>query len=584
MTAPKNNPSPRAKGYAAAVLAQAPRLLGMLDREPHSPSYGSFDREHWAWKFRDFPLGMQQSAVYPAALLWRYPFPGSPCHGHPRLLEWICAAFAQTLDRQRDNGAWDAFAPNEQDAGPTLGILHGLAEAHRLLQENLPADLRQRFRRAFRRGCEFALRFRETETHAFVSNHWALFAVTYLNAAELLAEERFRRAAKAVIERILLCQSRDGWYEEYGGPDPGYESLGILHLAVYWQRTGRADLLASLRRAVAFYSHCVHPDGSVGGVYGSRHTSLYYPGGFEMLASEIPEAAAIAAYMAERMDRGNVVTPVSADAENLPSMIYANLEAALASREHPAAPPLPCETLEGVRTFAYSGITVAGTERYYAVMNSKKGGVCRVFDKRSGKIAYEDAGYVVRAGRGTWISQRLGMGQSIATEDPEVTVCEAAFAEYRPLLPTPGRFLILRLLNLTLFRSATLGRWLRTRIVALLMGSSHPGPLRLRRTFRFLSDRVEMADCVWRSQPLQVNTVTLPRALTGIHMGSAKYFHPSELMPVPEPPVSAMAAELNRTGKARCEFTLQFLPEGGATLMAGDSTSAEPASEQVART
>jgi hypothetical protein len=103
--------------YAAAALAEAPRLMSLLDREPLSPTYGSFDREHWAWKFRDFPQGMLQSAAYPLSLLWRYPFQGSPYYENERLLQWIFGAIEQTLARQHTNGAFDAFAPNEQNPG-----------------------------------------------------------------------------------------------------------------------------------------------------------------------------------------------------------------------------------------------------------------------------------------------------------------------------------------------------------------------------------------------------------------------------------------------------------------------------------
>ena len=83
------------------------------------------------------------------------------------------------------------------------------------------------------------------------------------------------------------------WPLEYDGFDPGYETLGIQYLARYWEKTRDARVLASLRRAVAFFAHAVHPDGSVGGAYGSRHTRLYFPAGFEILAGEIPEAASV---------------------------------------------------------------------------------------------------------------------------------------------------------------------------------------------------------------------------------------------------------------------------------------------------
>lgn len=576
MTAPESATNPQAvREYTAALRGVPERLLGMLDRERHSATAGSFDREHWAWKFRDFPLGMLQSAIYPLALLWRHPLPENPYFGNSRLLEWICAAMDQTIARQHRNGAFDAFAPNEQDPGPTLGVVHALAAAFRLVQAEVPAALRQRFLDSLRRACDFALRFPEAESHAFVSNHWALFALPLLDAHEWLGDARFRERANFMIERVISEQSSEGWYNEYGGPDPGYESLGIYHLAVIWRRTRSAKLLDSLRRSIEFYSHCVHPDGSVGGAYGRRHTGLYYPGGFEILAGEIPLAGSVARFMRERLPLGNVPTPATIDAENLPSFAYCYLEAALAAAPAPdAVPALPCESLDGVRYFPESGLCFAGNSNYYAVVNAKRGGLGRIFDKRTNTLAYEDAGYLVRARGRQWTSQLAGAGgETSGGGGPEVS-CQTRFCEVRPVVPTPFRFLILRILNLTVFRSLALGSWVRRQIVARLILAMRPGPLGLRRRVTFQADHIRFEDTLDLSQPVKVEEVALPRSFTGIHMGSAKYFHRNELVTIAAPPVGEMAAQLNRHRQARMEFRVVFPPNQDARVVWNDAHTA----------
>ncbi len=572
--------NPASGFYSAAALREAPRLLSLLDRERHSATYGSFDREHWAWKFRDFPLGMQQSAVYPLALLWKHPFANSPYHGNERFLQWILGAIEQTLSRQHANGAFDAFSPNEQDPGPTLGVLHGLLEAWRLVGDYAPPDLQKQFRAAAQKACDFSMRRDEAEVHAFVSNHWALFAVALLDAAELLGDDRYQRRAEWVIARILREQSRDGWYNEYGGPDPGYESLGIFHLAVYSQRTGASELLESLRRSVEFYAHCVHPDGGVGGCYGSRHTSLYFPGGFEILAEQIPAAAAVVNFMRERLDRGNVLTPAVSDAENLPSQCYTYLEAALAAGQSVpvgSVAPLPCVALRGTRHFEDAGLSFAGRPAYYAVVHGKRGGLCRIFDKRSAKLAYEDAGYVVRAGEKQWSSQFQDLGAVAGPANADELECATTFAQVRPLVPTPARFLLLRLLNLTLFRSLALGEWLRRQIVSRLILVRRPGPFTLRRKVRFESDGVHFADRLEATAPMEVEEVSMPRSFLAIHMGSAKYFHPAELEATQQAPVAGLARALNGQRRAENHFQVEFAAKEKAepvTNMAREGTSA----------
>jgi GNAT superfamily N-acetyltransferase len=85
-TALMNKPMTHSDGsllYLSEVVQAAPRLWSALDRENGSPTYGSFYREHWGWKFRDFPITMLQIAHYPLAQLWRLATASNPYYGNP---------------------------------------------------------------------------------------------------------------------------------------------------------------------------------------------------------------------------------------------------------------------------------------------------------------------------------------------------------------------------------------------------------------------------------------------------------------------------------------------------------------------
>ena len=47
--------------YLDQALSQMPRLLSLQDRNPYSPTYGSFHRLNWLDKSIDFPDGMAQT-------------------------------------------------------------------------------------------------------------------------------------------------------------------------------------------------------------------------------------------------------------------------------------------------------------------------------------------------------------------------------------------------------------------------------------------------------------------------------------------------------------------------------------------
>lgn len=551
---------PSQTAYLGPVLEAAPRLLGMLDREPLSPTWGSFDRDHWAWKFRDFPVGMLQGGVLPLAWLWGTPLAGSPWAGSGRLRGWILGSLDHLLRRQHRNGAFDGVGPHTQDHGVTLAHCHTLATTARLLGEACPAPLAERLSESLRRATAFASR--SAEDYAFISNHHALFALAWLRAGRHLGDSALCDRADQEIAAIREHQSPDGWYAEYGGPDPGYESLGLQYLAEYERERPDEALSRSMDRSLEFLVHCIQPDGGVGGGHGSRHTVQWYPAGFELLSGRSRLARAIARFMEPRLPHAPVVTPRGVDAHNLPVLLYSYCLAAASRMAEPETgdrDPLPCEQEAPLRHFADSGLVVASTSRYFALCGLKKGGVLSAYRKRDQVLVHEDAGYVAESGGRRWSSALLGLTQSTTATAPGAR-CTAQFGlAARPVL-TPGRFVILRILNLTLFRSRVVGAWIRRMIIAQLISGRQPGPLTLERQVTFLEDRIAVSDtltggggrrwALWR-----------PRGFTAVHMGSARYFHPRDLVDLPEPALGSAAEQLTMQGTVSLAFSVEFAPQ-----------------------
>jgi hypothetical protein len=210
-----------------------------------------------------------------------------------------------------------------------------------------------------------------------------------------------------------------------------------------------------------------------------------------------------------------------------------------------------------VRLFADASLIVAGTQHYYAVLHGRRGGLGRVHDRATGEIRHEDAGYIVETGTRKWASQ-LGQSDGAGARlDGSEVACWTGLGEVRQELLTPFRFLVLRLLNLTVFASPRLGSWIRRRVVARLITSRRGGPFELRRTVQFGEAELRFVDRLEPRGRPDVRRVTLARAFTGIHMGSAKYFHPAELRSIPAADVSGLAARLAAGEAAVHEFRIR---------------------------
>jgi hypothetical protein len=553
--------APPGDRYWRVLLGVAPRLLSLLDREVRSPTRGSFDRVNWAWKFRDFPLTMWQASMMPLATLYRHPHPDNPYAGNPRFAEWVVAALEHTLSRQHGNGAFDSFTPFSQDHGVTLAMVLTLTSTTELLGDALIPAQRARVVESVERACRFAAA--SDEDYAFINNHQAAFALAYVRAARLTGDERLLRRADEVIERVCAHQSGDGWFEEYGGPDPGYETFGLTYLALTHAEHPSVRLGQALARSVDFLSHCVHPDGSIGGNYGSRNTGQYAPGGLELLAPTLPMAGAIADFVGRRLDQGNVVTPLRCDDDNLPLLTFSY--AVAATRALPRAAeqaPLPCESVDVWRAFDDSRIVVAATQRYFAVANLAKGGAIRLFDRDGGRLAYEDAGYFLSSRGADWSTQLLGESTPSPVSSPRAGALTARFAAVKRELLTPVKFLVLRILNLTVFRSVRLGALVRRMIIARLITGRERGEWTLRREIAFEGDRVRLHDEIVPTEATSVTFVSLERSLLPMHMGSAKYFHANELEVIPLPSLAGWTEALSSGSPVTLSQVIGFADGG----------------------
>ncbi|MGH7709634.1 MAG: hypothetical protein ACREOG_00025, partial [Gemmatimonadaceae bacterium] len=171
---------------------------------------------------------------------------------------------------------------------------------------------------------------------------------------------------------------------------------------------------------------------------------------------------------------------------------------------------------------------------YYAVTNARRGGVTAIFDRSGERLLYEDSGLVIEAAGGTWSSATPAEVAKFSA-DPVRRTVESTVVGGRAgnAQLTPGKFLILRALGLTAFRSLALGSVLRRMIIARLITGRERGPCTCERSVRFESDCVTITDRMIVSSRRGIRAVRLTRGFQPFHMGSARYFHERDLVEMP---------------------------------------------------
>ena len=503
----------------------AGRALAEQDASPYSPTAGCFDRRYWAWKLVDFPEATFQRLVLPLAQLYRDP--QSRFHRQPEVLTAIRSGIGYAGKIQHANGSFDQAFPFEQSYGATAFLLYPLLEAAHLVDEHLDPDERVRVQRTCRKAAEFLST--NAEGHGIISNHLAGAALALATAADTFAERRFDDAASELVRFLLSRQSREGWFPEYHGADPGYQTLCVDYLSAYAARRPSDSLSGALERAVLFLQWFVHPDGTLGGIYGSRRTSVVYLGGLARLAPALPLAGAMFETLAATMSRSDSVAPSSIDVGNLAPLLTSTVAALeLAQGGLGAAAALPMATPAASDDFPEAGLFVRSTPEHYAVVGAANGGTVTVFSRTAKKLVIDDGGYVAEYPDGRRITTQSTDPGRKASVDGDAIVVDAAFVRMAAALPSPARFGILRLLNLTVMRSITIGNWVKRRLVRLLMSDRGEVPIRLKRRI-VVAGGVRIEDRIENPTGILLTWMTGGRPFSSIHMASAGYPQGSRL-------------------------------------------------------
>lgn len=415
--------------YAQEALKYAPKLLTLLDRNKFRPTYGCFDREFWHYKTIDFPCGMSQELVTALALLYKYKFVNNIFYNNKRIFELVIASIEYTMRSTHKDGSCDEYYPFERALGATTFSLYACTESYILL-----GIKNKEFEDFFRRRADWFLKNPEV---GILANHEALSALALLNVYIITGNDRYKLGSQARLDKALSHQSPEGWFKEYEGCDPGYNTWTIDFLAKYFKKTGDRNLLKPLKMAVEFASYFIHPDGSYGGEYGSRDSYNFFPHGFEILGKIFPLATQICdgylegilnnkrSYLDENRIFGHHMTNYL--------MAYLDFNEDRKGR-------LLWDNFK--RYFKDAGLYVAKKGDYHVVISLKKGGVLKLF--KNDKNIYSDTGFIGRLNDGSIVVSHLMSKKEIFFEGG-IIVVRGHFDEMKYHQPNVLKFLIFRL-------------------------------------------------------------------------------------------------------------------------------------------
>ena len=351
---------------AHEALQQIPTILTLLDRNRHSPTYGCFDRNYWHYRIIDFPSGMAQEFVLPLALAYSLDIPDNPYYQQASIREWVEAGILYAAKSAHSDGSCDDYFPFERAGGAAAFSLLACLDAYRIVElENFIVCA------FFEKRADWLAAHQESGR---LSNHQALIALCLELTGQTLDSDRWKKSAVDRLYQVFSWQTKEGWFWEYEGCDPGYLTLTISILARIDQINPSPELTKAIKAAVTFVAHFIHPDGSFGGEYGSRNTYNFFPHGFELAGRYIPEALAINDQFLKGLREGR--GPCYADDHIIGHHTWNYL---LAWQDFASERPKPQDKPQGRTYFPIAKLLVEhrGETTLYAALN--KGGVFKVF-------------------------------------------------------------------------------------------------------------------------------------------------------------------------------------------------------------
>lgn len=514
--------------YAEKALCQIPRLLSSQDRNRFSPTHGCMNREYWLCRATDFPSSIAQFGTHALALAYAHAMPGNPYHGHPKILEWALAGMEYWTRIQHRDGSFDEFYPNERGwAGPTGFLLYVMCDTYRLLEPHLPADLRERVLQAAHRAALFLAR---TDEAGVLANHHAMAVLPLVEAHALLGDPKLETAFKQKLDIFFHYCRDEGWCLEYDGADPGYLSATISFIAKTRRHYEDERFLPHLRKWVEFSSYFVYPNGHYGGTMGSRQTLHFYPHGYELLAGEIPLAAAVADRMLRGLRDGALVPPEIQGERyfvyRIPEFLLAYLDYGPRPENLPA---LPYEREPFQTFFPQARILVRRSETSYTLVNAAKGGVFKHFPLPEGRLKVNNCGLLGRLENGViFTSQWIDESHEVQHGENEITIAGRCHKIPAKVF-TPWKFILFRLAVLLLGWHEKTAYHLKGGIRNLLMLGNRPLPVRFKRFIRWKEDGLEILTRIWLEGSVRVADMQVGDEFPARYVPQSRYFQPQEL-------------------------------------------------------
>lgn len=381
--------------YAEIGLDSIPRILSCIDRNKYSPTYGCFHRDYWLYKTSDFPDAVRQFGMHALALVYTQKLHNNPYYKSKKILEWAISGLLFWSKIQHNDGSFDEFYPNERGwVGPTAFTTYTSIETFILLRNKIPQEQQSIILKSIIKAANFIAKGDKEGDH--LANHHAMACLALWKAYKLTKIKNLKIAYNNALNVFKTYHDyEEGWSKEYDGIDPGYLSATISFLGKIYLDNKSKEILKIVEKSIEMCSYFIYPNGFYAGSLGSRNTMHFYSHGFEIFKNNVPLANSISKFMLNCISQAKLVPPsIMSDRYlfyRVPELLLSYIDSNGISKFEAK---LPFEYNSYFKFFPNSKIWIKCTKNHYMIANLAKGGVVKVFCKKSNKLIINDCGII----------------------------------------------------------------------------------------------------------------------------------------------------------------------------------------------
>lgn len=523
--------TPLRNAYAQKALSQIPRILGNLDRNEYSPTYGCFHRDYWLDKTSDFPDAVRQFGVHALALVWKHDFPNNVYKNNDKIKDWAISSILFWCKIQHSDGSFDEFYPYERGwVGPSAFTCFTIIEAFNILRDEIDDKNQKTILEAIKKTAYFIADGEAEEDH--LANHHAMATLALWKAYVLLKDERLKESYKKAFDVFLTYHNSDeGWSREYDGIDPGYLSATVSFLGKVYQDNKDERIKKVLEESIETCALFAYPNGFYAGSLGSRNTLHFYCHGMEIMSKENATAEAIAEKMLVGLSENKLVPPEIISDRYLFYRVPEFLQAYTDYSERKTTEhALPYEKKDFRKELKEAKFIGLSKNNHYIAINMAKGGVIKIFDLQTGELKYNDCGMIGKLNNGEIVTtQWIDKNYKLDIKEDKIKISGRFNNVPANKLFTPLKNIIFRSILVLLGWSPRFSHFFKGQIRKMLILNKKNLPIKFEREIKLKNDKIEIKNKVKNKEGNDFAKLTIGGEFFVRYVPQSRYFQSQEL-------------------------------------------------------